>query len=94
MLSSTDVEGLPEWLSCKESACNVGIMGSISRSGRPPGEGNSKPLQYSCLGIPWTEVPGEHLGVLQHLGGAPVPGVSRVRQNLGLNYRHQGHREI
>ena len=23
--------------------------GSISRSGRSPGEGNDKPLQYSCL---------------------------------------------
>ena len=34
----------------KESACNAREAGSISRSGRPPpGEGNGKPLQYSCL---------------------------------------------
>ena len=35
----------------KESACNVGVLGSIPGLGRPPGEGNSYPLQYSwaCL---------------------------------------------
>jgi len=33
----------------KESACNVGDLGSISGSGRFPGEGNSDLLQYSCL---------------------------------------------
>ena len=31
------------------SACNVGDPGSIPESGRSPGEGNSNPLQYSCL---------------------------------------------
>ena len=33
----------------KEPACNVGDMGSVSRSGRSSGEGNDNPLQYSCL---------------------------------------------
>ena len=33
----------------KESACNAGDLGSIPGSGRSPGEGNSYPLQYSCL---------------------------------------------
>ena len=33
----------------KESALNVGDLGSISRSGRCPGEGNGYPLQYFCL---------------------------------------------
>ena len=28
---------------------STGDMGSISRSGKSPGEGNSNPLQYSCL---------------------------------------------
>ena len=32
----------------KESACNVGDLGSILGSGRSPGEGNGTP-QYSCL---------------------------------------------
>ena len=36
----------------KESACNVGNMGSIPGSGRSPGEGNGYPLQYSCLENP------------------------------------------
>ena len=31
------------------SAWNVGDLGSISGSGRSPGEGNGNPLQYSCL---------------------------------------------
>ena len=30
-------------------ACNVGDLGSIPGSGRPPGEGNGNLLQYSCL---------------------------------------------
>ena len=36
----------------KESACNAGDLGSISRSGRSPGGGNGNPLQYSCLEHP------------------------------------------
>ena len=39
----------------KESACNAGVAedaGSILESGRSPGEGNGRPLQYSCLGHP------------------------------------------
>ena len=33
----------------KESACNVGDLGSIPGLGRSPGEGNGYPPQYSCL---------------------------------------------
>ena len=44
--------GLPCWLSGKESACNVGYLGLIPESGRSPGEGNGNPLQYSCLENP------------------------------------------
>ena len=33
----------------EESACNAGDAGSIPRSGRSPGRGNGKQLQYSCL---------------------------------------------
>ena len=33
----------------KESACNVGDLGSIPGLGRPPGEGKGYPLQYSGL---------------------------------------------
>ena len=37
------------WESWKESACNVGDLGSISELGRSPGEGKGYPLQYSGL---------------------------------------------
>ena len=36
----------------KASAYNVGVLGSIPRLGRSPGEGNGNPLQYSCLENP------------------------------------------
>ena len=36
----------------KESACNVGDLGSIPGLGRSPGAGNCNPLQSSCLGSP------------------------------------------
>ena len=34
----------------KETACNVGDLGSICESGRSPGERNGYPLQYSLPG--------------------------------------------
>ena len=42
--------GLPRWLSSEASVCSAGEAGSIPESGRFPGEGNSNPLKYSCLG--------------------------------------------
>ena len=45
-------EGFPGGSDGKESACNVGDLGSVPGLGRSPGEGNSNPLQYSCLGNP------------------------------------------
>ena len=33
----------------KESACSAGDLGSITGSGRSPGEGNGNTLQYSYL---------------------------------------------
>ena len=36
----------------KASAYNVGDPDSIPGSGRSPGEGNSNPVQYSCLENP------------------------------------------
>ena len=36
----------------KASAYNEGDRGSIPGLGRSPGEGNSNPLQYSCLENP------------------------------------------
>ena len=44
--------GFPGGSEGKASACNAGDLGSIPGSGRPPGEGNDNPLQYSCLENP------------------------------------------
>ena len=41
--------GFPGGSDGKESACNAGDLGSIPELGRPPGEGNDYPLQYSGL---------------------------------------------
>ena len=37
----------------KESACNMGDLGSIPGLGRSPGEGKGYPLQYLPWRIPW-----------------------------------------
>ena len=59
----------------KESVCSAGDPGSISGSGRSPGEGNSNPLQYSCLENPMDR------GAWQ----ATVHGVTRVGCNLSTS---------
>ena len=43
---------LPRWFSGKNQSANAGDMGSIPDPGKSPGEGNSNPCQYSCLGNP------------------------------------------
>ena len=43
------VEGFPSVLDGRESACNVGDLGSIPGLGRSSGEGKGYPLQYSGL---------------------------------------------
>ena len=41
--------GFPSSSDSKASTCNAGDPGLIPGSGRSPGEGNSNPLQHSCL---------------------------------------------
>ena len=41
--------GFPGGSSGKESACNVGDLGSIPGLGGSPGGGHGNPLQYPCL---------------------------------------------
>ena len=49
-INSTEHFGLLQWLSGKESACNVGDASLVPESGRaPPGGGHGNPHQYSCL---------------------------------------------
>ena len=47
MLEVRNTPGLTGY--SKESACSAGDPGLIPGSGRSRGEGNSNPLQYSCL---------------------------------------------
>ena len=49
---SYPLRGFPGGSEVKASAWNAGDLGSIPESGRPPGEGNGNPLQYSCLENP------------------------------------------
>ena len=47
--------GFPGGSAGKESACNVGDLGSVPGLGRSPGEGKGYPLQYSGLeNSPWS----------------------------------------
>ena len=51
-LSAFDLLGCPGGAEVKASACNVGDLGSISESGRSPGEGDDNTFSYSCLENP------------------------------------------
>ena len=64
--------GFPRSSVVKESDCDVGDLGSTPGLGRSPGEGNSNPLQYSCLENPMDR------GAWQ----AIVYGVSRVKTRM------------
>ena len=44
--------GFPSGSVVKKTACNTEDRDSVLGSGRSPGEGNAKPLQYSHLGNP------------------------------------------
>ena len=63
--------GFPGGSDDKESACNVGDLGSILVLERSLGEAHGSPLQYSCWRIPWTEEP----------TGLQSRGSQRVRLN-------------
>ena len=49
---STLLNSFPGGSEVKLSAWNAGDLGLIPGSGRSPGEGNSNPLQYTCLENP------------------------------------------
>ena len=56
----------------KNPPASAGDVGSVPGWGRSPGGGNESPLQYSCLGNPWTEEP----------SGLQSRGSQRVRHDL------------
>ena len=66
--------GLPSGSVVKNPPTNAGDLGSSSGSGRPLGEGNSNPLQYSCLGTPADRITWQ----------ATVHGVTKVGHDLAM----------
>ena len=62
----------------QETACNAGDPGLIPGLGRSPGGGTGYPLQYSCLGNPWTEEP----------GGLQSIGSQKLNTTEQLNHQH------
>ena len=71
--------GFPGGSMIKNPFANAGDLGWILGSGRSSGEGNGKPLQYSCLGYPmdrhwWVTVHGvaKQLGTNQQLNTQPA----------------------
>ena len=63
--------GFPSGSDGKESACNVGDLGSIPELGKSPGGRHGNPLQYSCLENPMDN----------RAWWLTVPVVQRVRQD-------------
>ena len=59
ILTLLEKQGSPGGSVVKNLPANAGNVSSIPGWGRPPGEGNGNPLQYSCLEkSQWTEEPG------------------------------------
>ena len=65
---------------------------SIPGSRRSPGEGNGYPLQYSCLGIPWTEETGKLQSMGSQKGGHDlVTEHTHLNQKTGLDILTYSH---
>ena len=67
--------GFPSGSAGKESACNVGDLGSLLGLGRSPGEGKGYPLQYS----------GEFHGLYSPWGGKESDPTERLSLSLAFS---------
>ena len=72
--------GFPRGSVVRNPPPSAGDAGSVAGLGRSPGEGNSNPLQYSCLENPM------EIGAL----GAAVYEVKRVRHDLATKQQLTG----
>ena len=87
---TTHLLGIPDGSDSKESICNVGVLGLIPGLGRSPGEGNSNPLQYSCLENPMDR--GAWKATV-HGGHKELDTTERLTHNYLLNV-NPNHNEI
>ena len=71
--------GFPSSSDGKASVCNAGDPGSIPGSGRSSGDGNGKPLQYSCLE---NSMDGEVWQATVHVAVARPGGAAKSRTGL------------
>ena len=82
---------LPDGSVIKTPPANAGDSGSVPGSGRSPGVGNGKPLQYSCLensvdrGAWQTTVHGSFPTSLFFASGSQSIGVSASASVLPMN---------
>ena len=72
--------GFPGGSNGKESASNVGNLGSVSGLGRSPAGGHGNPLQYSCLEKP----------MYRRAWNAEVYGVAKSQARLSTAQEIQG----
>ena len=79
--STVALGGFPGASAVKNPPANAGNVGSVPGMGRSPGEGNSHPLQYSCLEIPVHRLESDTTEATQHVG---------VRFPPKLNNRYLG----
>ena len=77
--SNSMLLGFPSSSDGKASVCNAGDPGSIPGSGRSSGDGNGKPLQYSCLE---NSMDGEVWQATVHVAVARPGGAAKSRTGL------------
>ena len=75
--------GFPGGSNSKESACNVGDLGSIPGLGRSPGGRNGNPLQHPCLQNPIKE-PGAGRGQGGRMHPAARPAAFQVTASSSI----------
>ena len=86
----SSLQGFPNSLVGKESACSAGNPSSIPGSGTSVGEGIGYPLQPEFLGFPCgsagkeSACGGEYLGLIPELGRSPGEGNSSPLEYSGL----------
>ena len=86
----TSDDSFPGGSDSKESACNVGELGSIPRLGRSPGGRHKNPAQYSCLENPQGQRSLEGYSLSGRKELDTTEGLSTL-QHSDQKYKHRNH---